>query len=184
MLLAAAHVQGKIRMKQILKITAAFTAGAIAMYYLDSTMGRRRRALVRNKIVGVSHDATEFVGAKGKRMADRVRGVMATGSLDRTSSSEPQSDAQLRERVRSRLGHLVSHPRAIEVSVEDGVVRLTGQVLTKELDGLLSQLTGMAGLRKVHNALSTLDDPSGFGEVQGTPEPAEMGQSGSQPARR
>jgi osmotically-inducible protein OsmY len=171
-------------MKQILNITAAFAAGAIAMYYLDSTMGRRRRALVRDKIVGVSRDAAEIVGAKGKRMADRARGVMATGSLDRTSSSEPQSDAQLRERVRSRMGHLVSHPRAIEVSVEDGVVRLTGQVLTQELDGLLSQLTGMAGVRKVHNALSTLNDPSGFGEVKAAQEPAEMGQAGLQPARR
>jgi hypothetical protein len=171
-------------MKQILNITAAFAAGAIAMYFLDSTMGRRRRALARDKLVGVSHGAAEFAQAKGKRLADRARGVMATGSLDGTTSSEPQSDAQLRERVRARLGHLVSHPRAIEVSVEDGVVRLSGQVLTKELDGLLSQLTGMAGLRKIHNALSTLNDPSGFGEVQGAQEPAQMGQSGWQPARR
>jgi osmotically-inducible protein OsmY len=170
-------------MKHILNVTAAFAAGAIAMYYLDSTMGRRRRVLVRDKIVGVSHDAADFVEAKGKRMVDRVKGVVATGSLDRKSSTEPQSDAQLRERVRSRMGHLVSHPLAIEVSVEDGVVRLSGQILAHELDGLLSQLTDMTGVRKVHNALATLNDPSGFAESQRGQEPAEMDQSGSQPPR-
>ena len=130
-------------MKHILNITAAFAAGALAMYYLDSTMGRRRRALARDKIVGA-----DFLEGAGKQVADRAKGVMATGSLDRVSSSQPQSDAQLRERVRARMGHLVSHPRAIDVSVEEGVVRLSGQVLVKELDGLLSQLTDMPGVRK------------------------------------
>ncbi len=150
---------------QLLGIVAAFTAGALAMYYLDGTMGRRRRALARDKIVGASHDAADFVGNKGKHMADRAKGMMATRNMDRVSATEPQSDAQLRERVQSRMGHLVSHPRAIDVSVEDGIVRLGGQVLAQELDGLLSQITGMPGVRKVHNALAALDDPSGFGEV-------------------
>ena len=170
-------------MKQILNVTAGFVAGAIAMYYLDSTMGRQRRALVRDKIAGVSHDAADFVEAKGKRMVDRAKGVLATGSIDRESSAEPQSDEQLRERVRSRMGHLVSHPRAIDVSVDDGVVRLSGQILAKELDGLLSQVTEIAGVRKVHNALATLNDPSEFGSEQRGQEAAEMGQSGSQTPR-
>ncbi len=150
---------------QVLGIVAAFAAGALAMYYLDGTMGRRRRARARDKIVGASHDAADFVENKGKHIVDRAKGVLATRSMDRVSSTAPQSDAQLRERVQSRMGHLVSHPGAIDVSVEDGIVRLGGQVLAKELDGLLSQITGMPGVRKVHNALTVLDDPSGFGEV-------------------
>jgi len=150
---------------QLLGMVAAFTAGALAMYYLDGTMGRRRRALARDKVIGASHDAAEFVQNKGKHVVDRAKGVMATRNPDRVSSTEPQSDAQLREHVQSRMGHLVSHPRAIDVSVEDGIVRLSGQVLAKELDGLLSQISGMPGVRKVHNALAALDDPSGFGEV-------------------
>lgn len=159
-------------MKHALNLAAAFAAGAIAMYYFDATMGRRRRALARDRAIGLSHDAADLVESKGKRFLDRARGVAATGRLDRQSSSEPQSDAQLRERVRSRLGHWVSHPRAIEVDVEEGVVRVSGQVLAKELDGLLSRLTGIPGVRKVHNALVTLEDPSGFGEMPqaGTPQ--------------
>jgi hypothetical protein len=48
-------------------------------------------------------------------------------------------------------------------------------VLEKELDGLLSKLTELPGVRKVHNALSVLNDPSGFGEVQRAGEPAQAG---------
>jgi BON domain-containing protein len=81
------------------------------------------------------------------------------------------------------MGHLVSHPRAIEVSVADGVVRLSGQVLAKELDGLLTQISEMKGVRKVHNALTSLTDPSGFGEVQ-RQEAAEIAASGPHQASR
>jgi hypothetical protein len=70
------------------------------------------------------------------------------------------------------------------VSVEQGVVRLSGQVLVMELDGLLSQLTDMPGVRKVHNALTVLNDPSGFGEVERAKEPAEVGPSAFEPPRR
>ena len=80
-------------------------------------------------------------------------------------ADDSQDDAQLRETVRSRLGSWVSHPRAIDVDVHGGVVRVSGQVLATELDGLLLQITGVPGVRKVHNALSALRDPSGFGEV-------------------
>lgn len=94
--------------------------------------------------------------------AQRVVPVRPARSAEYRGSDD---DAQLRERVRSRLGDWVSHPGAITVDVDNGVVRVGGQVLAKELDGLLSRITGVAGVRKVHNALDALDDPSGFGEV-------------------
>ena len=75
-------------------------------------------------------------------------------------------DARLRATVRARLDDLVSHPRAIEVETNDGVVRVSGQVLAPEIDGLLTQLLRIPGVRKVHNALSILRDPSGFGEAE------------------
>ncbi len=171
-------------MNKALNVAAAFAAGALAMYYLDSTLGRRRRARARGKIVGASHDAADYVERKGKRFMGRAKGVLATGNLGRVSSTEPGSDAQLCERVRSRLGHLVSHPRAIEVAVEDGVVRLTGQALAAELDPMLLQLTEMAGVRKVHNALRALNDPGEFEEIHREQEAAEMAPSSGSPPPR
>ncbi len=101
----------------------------------------------------------------------RAQRVVPVRTANRTADDlGSQDDAQLRERVRSRLGDWVSHPAAIRVDVENGVVRVSGQVLAKELDGLLSRITGVDGVHKVHNALDVLTDPSGFGEVpQGRP---------------
>jgi hypothetical protein len=100
-----------------------------------------------------------------ERWLARAQRVVPARPVSRSADYGSDDDAQLRERVRSRLGDWVSHPGAIRVDAENGVVRVSGQVLAKELDGLLFQITGVAGVRKVHNALDALTDPSGFGEV-------------------
>jgi len=151
---------------------AAFAAGALAMFCLESLVMRRRRARIGETITSTSRRAVRAGRHAARHVADQVKGVVATGNLERVSSREPDSDAQLRERVMARLGHLVSHPGAIEVSVNEGIVRVGGQVLAQELDGLLTQLTHMPGVHKVHNALGVLQDPSGFGEVQSSRTPA------------
>jgi osmotically-inducible protein OsmY len=65
-----------------------------------------------------------------------------------------ESDAALRRRVHTRLGRLVSYPRAIDVRVTDGVVQLSGAVLAKEHEGLLHQVMNIPGVRRVVNALT------------------------------
>jgi hypothetical protein len=145
---------------------AAFAAGALAMFCLETLVLQRRRVRVMERIGSASRKAARAGGHTARHVADQVKGVLATGNVDRVSSRHPENDAQLRERVMARLGHFVSHPGAIEVSVNDGVVRVSGQVLAQELDGLLTQLTRLPGVHKVHNALGVLQDPSGFGEAQ------------------
>lgn len=122
-------------MKPIFTVAGAFAGGVLAVVLLERVLGRAQRIVPARKPAAV--------------LAGR----------------ESPDDARLRQRVRSRLGDWVSHPGAIEVDVEHGVVRLTGQVLAKELDGLLSRILGVAGVLKVRNALETLADPSGFGEL-------------------
>lgn len=74
------------------------------------------------------------------------------------------SEPRLGEQVQARIGKLVSHPDAIKVSVEGGLVRVSGLVLAGEMDRLLMQLTQLPGVHKVHNALSPVDDPQRFDE--------------------
>jgi hyperosmotically inducible periplasmic protein len=151
---------------------AAFAAGALAMLCLESLVLRRRRLRVMEKVGSVSRKATRVGQQAARHLANQARGVVATGNLDRVSPHAPENDAKLRERVMARLGHLVSHPGAIDVAVNDGIVRVSGQVLAQELDGRLTQLTRLPGVHKVHNALGVLQDPSGFGEAQGPRAPA------------
>lgn len=154
-------------MRDLLGLLAAAAGAATVMYYFDPDMGRRRRALLRDRLVGTSHDAGRALRGQARYAADHARGVLATGNLDRVSEREPQNDAQLRDRVRSRLGRLVSHPGAIDVQVDGGVVRLSGDVLAKELDGLLTQVRDMVGVSRVINAMTAHDFPDTISGLQG-----------------
>ena len=65
-------------------------------------------------------------------------------------------DEILRQRVRMRLGELVTRPDTIQVAVQGGVVRLSGEVLARERDALLAALIAVPGVWRLRNALGTL----------------------------
>lgn len=160
------------RLNTFLAGFAGIAAGVAAMYYLDPVSGRRRRALVRDQVLAAGHQAADYAGAKGKRAVDRLKGYAVTRRLDRHSPHRPESDQQLHERIRSRLGHVVSHPRSVHVTVERGCVQLGGHILIKELDPLLSELKHMPGVRSVDNQLTCHDSPAGVPELQGHTSPS------------
>jgi hypothetical protein len=126
----------------------AVAAGALAMYYLDPELGARRRALLADLVRS---------GLPAERRARRSRPGWGTFHL--VTAADPQSDADLRDQVQTRIGRLVSYPGAIDVSVDNGVVRLSGRVLAKEREGLLEHVQQMPGVQKLVNAMSAYDDP-------------------------
>lgn len=67
----------------------------------------------------------------------------------------PVSDRQLRERVRARLSEWVTRPDAVQIAVERGVVRVSGDVPPQERDALLAGLIAVPGVWRVRNALGT-----------------------------
>lgn len=124
----------------------AAAAGALAMYYLDPELGARRRALLADLVRG---------GLPGER-----RGAAhARRARLRAGHADPCSDAELRDRIRDALDRMVSHPRALNVEVDQGVVRLSGRVLVKEREGVLHQVQRMPGVQRLVNATSAHDDP-------------------------
>lgn len=154
-------------MKNLLSVAAGLAAGALAMYYLDSRTGARRRALVRDKVLAAGRDTAEFAQLKGKHVADRVKGAISGRVLGGGARSRPESDSQLHDRIRARLGHVVSHPKAVKVQVEQGAVILTGQVLGDELDGLLAEIGRMPGVNSVRHQLDVHESPQDMPVLQG-----------------
>jgi len=67
----------------------------------------------------------------------------------------PISDDLVLKHVRERIGELASDPDAIDVSVENGVVRLAGDIAPDERDTLLTQLLAMPGVVRLRSALGT-----------------------------
>lgn len=152
-------------MNTVTRIATAFAAGAAVMYYLDPLVGRRRRALVRDKGVAAGHDIEQFARAKSRRAADRLHGVVAETKA--ALSATPVDDAQLRERIRSRLGRIVDAPGDIEVDVRAGKVMLRGHASAGEIEEVLDRVSLMRGVASVENHLVASGSVAPGGDANG-----------------
>lgn len=151
----------------MLKFLSAAGLGAAAMYLFDPDRGNRRRAVVRDKMVSAAHQAGGAVDVTARDVANRARGSVA--ELRSWMARRPPSDEVLAERIRSRLGFLVSHPRSIEVAVREGRVTLSGPVLAHEVDRLLAGVRGVRGVQDVDNRLEVHREPGNVPGLQGQP---------------
>jgi osmotically-inducible protein OsmY len=70
------------------------------------------------------------------------------------ASPGPISDDIVLERVRARVARIVGDADAVQVTVENGTVRLAGEVPAEQRDQLLTQLAYMPGVLRLRNALA------------------------------
>jgi hypothetical protein len=78
--------------------------------------------------------------------------------LGRAMRATETADAALCDRIRGRLGHVVSYPRAIDVSAEDGRVMVTGAIPRSERPGAIAAIARVAGVRSVDDCLDETED--------------------------
>jgi BON domain len=128
-------------------------AGMGMMYLMDRVAGRRHRALLRDKMTHYRRVAERLLERKGRNLTHRVRGMV----LERTTQAHDGivDDAILVERIRSHMGHLLSHAetRRIEVAVQDGQVTLRGQVVASHINRVLGHVATVPG---VHGLVTKL----------------------------
>jgi uncharacterized membrane protein len=87
---------------------------------------------------------------------------------------EHVSDEVLVQRVRARLGRVVSHPHAIAVTAEHGRVTLSGPIFMPEVDPLLKCVYTVRGVAGVENHLEAHEEAGNIAALQGgTPRPGE-----------
>jgi uncharacterized membrane protein len=135
------------------------------MYLLDPDRGSCRRARLKDKAAHAINKSGAAAGSVSRDLTNRVRGLAAqAGSAFKSCEAD---DDTLAARVRSRMGRAVSHPGAIEVTAGDGVVRLSGDALTHEVDALLSCARSTPGARGVDNQLRVHDRPGDIPNLQG-----------------
>ncbi len=130
-------------------LMATFAAGAAAAALFEPRSGARRRSLVVQKAIHARKATTTFGQKAARDLANRSRGLLASARSSVRDGAVP--DEVLRERVRSRIGRLTSHPSAIEVVAHAGVVELRGPVLESEADQVLE------GARRVRGAHEVMD---------------------------
>jgi hypothetical protein len=163
-------------MKYLVPAISAAVAGATAMYYLDPDRGKRRRALARDKIVSASIHTSELTRAQSRRVSNGVRVLGARIVSHLPSRGEAARPDVVHQRVRSHLGRVVSHPKAVDVEVlDDRCVRLGGHILADELDALIDTLEKVPGVARVDNQLMVHESAGNIPELQGATRRSAQG---------
>jgi uncharacterized membrane protein len=139
--------------------------GTAAMYLYDPDLGRRRRALLRDKALSARAETREIVDAGMRDLKNRATAVgsRATSRFKRRKTT----DEILVERVRSKMGRYVAHPGAIEVTASGGEVTLTGSILSHEKNDVIDAVQAVHGVRNVMDRLTVYETAEGISELQG-----------------
>jgi hypothetical protein len=136
--------------------------GASVMYVLDPRLGRRRRALVRDKVQAYWRLMGKFISQTVRDARQRTYGLIAETQL---RGADVPEDAILVARVRAQIGHVVSQVGAVNVTAHQGRVTLSGSIAAHEVEKLLSAVASVAGVTAVVNRLevnqATASTPSG-----------------------
>jgi uncharacterized membrane protein len=152
-------------MNKRFKFFGSLGVGALLMYVLDPQVGRRRRAVVRDKLNRLAHNATDAVDVTARDLQNRVQGM--TAKARSLMAQKEVSDDTLAQRIRSKLGGWVSHASSIEVNVQGGKVTLSGPILAREVDLLVSQISSMKHVSEVDNKLEVHENPDSVPGLQG-----------------
>lgn len=126
--------------------------GAGVMYMLDPRLGRRRRALVRDKTQAYWRRMGKFISETARDAGQRTYGLIVERRTQLRGADVPE-DTVLVARVRAQMGHVVSHAGAINVTAHQGRVTLSGSIPAHEVEKLLSAVASVAGVTAVVNRL-------------------------------
>lgn len=146
------------RFEHSVTLVSGMIIGAAVMYIFDEHRGAQRRARARDKVTHTGH-------VLGRRLRKGSRDLMnrAVGSVAELRSTlrdrlTPISDDQLLDRVRSQLGHVVSHSGLLQVGVRDGCVMVKGPVREGEIEKIKNRLSRTRGVRECRLDLTPHSD--------------------------
>ena len=138
-------------MNKVLRLVCAASAGAALMYFFDPDRGKKRRTLLRDKTKHTIKVANDRVDRTGRDLRNHVYGTFCR--VQSLFHERVLTDAVLQARVRSKMGRVISHPKAVKVEAADGVVSVSGPIMAWEEHPLLEALTKIDGVKSIENLL-------------------------------
>jgi uncharacterized membrane protein len=152
-------------MNKAASLVSAAGLGAGLMYLFDPDRGGRRRALLSNKSKHAVRIARDAAGKTRRDVRNHLQGLAA--ELETLFRTGEVSDDVLEARVRSRLGRIVSHPKAVEVKAVDGLIILSGAILAAEVNPLLDAVVNIQGVKNIENRLEAYQQAGDVSALQG-----------------
>ena len=152
--------------------TRAFTygiaLGAGLMFLFDPRSGAVRRATIRQKATRTAHEVEMAAGIGARDLQHRAEGIAARLERIVTGRESTVSADQLVARVRCELGHVCSHPRAVDVRAKgDGRIELKGPILRADLGRVIDTVAHVPGVTTIDDDLEVHDHPQGHPALQG-----------------
>jgi hypothetical protein len=150
--------------------------GAALMYLFDPDRGAQRRAALREQANRAAAEFEKSFEETAQRAQSEVNRVVSEGrsgvdqNLDPVQvpeavkqmaqeAKENVSTTALAARVRVEIVRNTRQPGAIEVSVANGTVTLSGKVLASEVQPLVEKIQALQGVQTVENRLEVHDAP-------------------------
>jgi len=151
-------------------LLSGLAAGAAALYFLDREQGPQRRDNFKKKAGRIAREVSSGASKALRDSQNRLAGLASRVShgFDR----ELPDDRILVERIRSRMGRIVSKPHKIHVAADNGVVTLWGTAQEHETNELVRAVETMEGVSEVldhlelHAATETEDRASHYHQVR------------------
>lgn len=139
---------------QWLNWLGGMAVGALAMYIADPSEGRRRRALLQDKMTHYSHQTQKAVGRTVRDARNRITGLQAEASRMMSGrEAKPLDNHVLEARVRSRIARALPELDEIEVTADDGIITLSGNINADHEDRLIELVEGIPGVEGVRHGM-------------------------------
>jgi osmotically-inducible protein OsmY len=129
--------------------------GAALMYFFDPQQGRRRRAMVRDRVVAFFRKRGREAAQAGRAVSAEAYGLKQKATHLQEEPKPDLDDATLAAKVQTEIFRDADAPKgSVDVNVENGVVYLRGEVQQPELiDDLVSRARQVQGVREVESLL-------------------------------
>lgn len=141
--------------------------GLATAFLLDPVSGKRRRARLRDRSLRTGRDVWAYAGRRARDLSHRVQGRVHDIKHHLTLAEVEVDDFTLVQRVRSCMGHEVSHARSVQVEVKQGTVTLSGPVLSNEVDALVTCVERVPGVKAVQDRLDIHESAEHIPGLQG-----------------
>ena len=129
---------------------AGMAIGALAMYIADPSEGRRRRALLQDKMSSYSAKTQQVVGGKMRDARNRLSGLQAEAMRMMSSrQAKPIDNHVLEARVRSRVARAMPQLEELTVDADEGMVTLGGRLPAEDEGPLLELVENIPGVEAV-----------------------------------
>ncbi len=152
------------------ELTYGIAVGAGAMFLLDPRRGDARLATIRQKATRAVRDIESAAGIGARDLEHRASGLAARFSRLFRARDANVSDDVLVARVRAKLGHICSHPDAIDVVPKGGgCVELKGPILQDDVEHVLAAIQRVRGVRTIDDDLEVHERSEDVPALQSSP---------------